>query len=403
MIKDSIFIDEIAWLDCWHKRIKEKKKKKQCVRCLYDEDIPSISFDEKGICNYCKIHNELCKKFPRGDDGWTTLQEIANKIKRENKKSKYDVIVGVSGGCDSSYMLHISKKLGLRPLAVHYDNTWNTKISEENLNNLIKKLDVDLWKYTVNDKEYDDLYYSFLKAGVPDLEAPSDIGLATTLYMAADKFNVKYIFEGHSFRTEGISPLGWLYMDAKYINNVQKEFGTKKLKTFPNLWLSSWLKWMIIKKIKKIRPLWYIEHNKEETKKMLSEKYNWQWYGGHHLENKITAFYQTYFIPRRFGFDYRYNNLSALIRSGQISRLDGLKQLYEPPKSDPEIVELFKKRLGLSNEKFIELMTLPKKNYRDYETYKPTFERWRPFFYLMAKAELIPWSFYIKYTSKDEI
>jgi len=403
MSKDSIFIDEIAWLDCWRKRIKEKKGKKRCARCLHDEDIPGISFDEKGICNYCKIHNELCKKFPSGDDGWETLQEIANKIKRENKKNKYDVIVGVSGGCDSSYMLHISKKLGLKPLAVHYDNTWNTKISEENLNNILKKLNVDLWKYTVADKEYDDLYYSFLKAGVPDLEAPSDIGLAATLYMAADKFNVKYIFEGHSFRTEGISPLGWLYMDAKYISNVQKKFGTKKLKTFPNLWLSSWLKWMIIKKIKKIRPLWHIEHNKEETKKMLSEIYNWKWYGGHHLENKITAFYHTYFLPRRFGFDHRYNNLSALVRSGQISKKNGLTQLYEPPKSDPEIVELFKKRLGLSNEKFVELMTLPKKSYRDYETYKPTFERWRPFFYLMAKVDLIPWSFYIKYTSKDEI
>jgi hypothetical protein len=312
-------------------------------------------------------------------------------------------VVGVSGGADSSFLVHLTKELGLRPLAVHFDNTWDSTIAVENIKRLLDILNVDLWTYVVNNEEYDRIYRSFLESGVPDLESPTDIGLARTLNMAAEKYGIKFIFEGHSFRTEGIAPLGWLYMDARYIQTIHSTYGDGKLETFPNLWFSSMMKSMLFHRTKKIRPLWYINHTKENTKKMLAEKYGWQWYGGHHLENRITAFYHTYFLPRRFNIDMRLLGFSALIRSGQMKREDGLSLISNPPLCDMDLLEMVKKRLDLSDDRFIQLMSLPVRTYREFRTYKQMFERLRPFFYLMAKSNLIPKSFYIKYTSRNSI
>jgi hypothetical protein len=321
------------------------------------------------------------------------------KIAGRNKK--YDCVVGISGGADSSFLLYKMKEYGLRPVAAHFDNTWNSNIAVENMSNILKKLDVDLFTYVVDNKEYDDIYRSFLKAGVPDLEIPTDIGLAATLNIAAEKFDIKYVIEGHSFRTEGVSPLGWTYMDGKYIESVQKQYGSYELKTFPNMKMFSFLKWMLVKKIKKIRPLWYIDHNKEETKKFLTEGFGWKWYGGHHLENRFTAFYQAYVLPRRWGVDKRKNGFSALIRSGQMKKEEALQILKRPPTIDSEIIELVKKRLGFSDAEFEMIMNLPKKTYKDFKTYKKTFERMRPFFWFMYKSGYVPKSFYIKYTKKQ--
>ena len=184
----------------------------RCTRCLYDETTPSITFDHDGVCNYCRLHDDLDAQYPTGDAGERRLRELAEVIKKDGRKRPFDVVVGVSGGCDSSYLIYKAKELGLRPLAVHFDNTWNTTTAVENIHNVLKRLDVQLYTYVVDNEEYDDIYRSFLKAGVPDIEAPTDIALAATLYKAAEQYGIKYIFEGHSFRTEGISPLGWLYM-----------------------------------------------------------------------------------------------------------------------------------------------------------------------------------------------
>lgn len=377
-----------------------------CSRCLYNEDTPSISFDEDGVCTYCKIHDQMDREYPTGEEGRRILQHLADKIKQAGRGKPFDVIVGVSGGCDSSYMVHLAKELGLRPLAVHYDNTWDSTIAVENIYNVLKALDVELFTYVVDNEEYDDIYRAFMRAGVPDIEAPTDIGLAATLYIAAEKYGIKYMFEGHSFRTEGISPLGWLYMDGKYIQSVVKAYGDyrrHKLKTFPNLWLRSQLKWMLFTRVKKIRPLYYIDYQKEATKTFLSEELGWKWYGGHHLENRFTAFYHTYFLPRRFGIDQRANGYAALVRSGQMSREEGMALLQKPPSYDSELVEMVKKRLGFSDDEFEHLMIQPFKTFRDFKTYKRTFERMRPFFWLMYKMDLVPKSFYLKYTSKDGI
>jgi N-acetyl sugar amidotransferase len=369
-----------------------------CQRCIYDENTPSIEFDANGVCNYCHMHDKLDQEYPTGEAGASILQNLAEKIRQEGRRKEFDVVVGVSGGCDSSYMLYQAKELGLRPLAAHFDNTWNSKIAVENIHNVLRALDVELFTYVVDNEEYNDIYRSFIKAGVPDIEAPTDIGLASTLYLAAEKYGIKYIFEGHNFRTEGVSPLGWLYMDGKYIESVQKTFGSRKLKTFPNLWMSSFLKWMVIKRIKKIRPLYHINYNKEEVKTFLSQTFGWQWYGGHHLENRFTAFYHSYFLPKFFSIDQRPNGYAALVRSGQMTREEALRLLQEPPYLEPEVVELVEKRLGLGTGGLEAAMHQPKRTYRDFKTYKQTFERLRWFFWLMYKADLVPKSFYMKYT-----
>jgi hypothetical protein len=323
-------------------------------------------------------------------------------MKAAGRGKKYDAVIGVSGGCDSSYLVHQMKEVyGLRLLAAHFDNTWNSTIATENIHNVLDKLGVDLFTIVVDNKEYDDIYRSFFKAGVKDIDCATDIALATTLYRAAEKFGIKYMIEGHSFRTEGVAPLGWVYMDGKYIQSVHRQFGKLPMKTFPNLWLYKQLQWMLFGRIKKIRPLYYMNYDKEAAKKLLAEKYGWQWYGGHHLENRFTAFAHSYFFPRRWNMDFRIAGYSAYCRNGWMTREEALRLMTEPPHLEPGLLEFLKKRLGFSDEEFESLMTMPKKSYKDYPTYKQTFERMRPFFWLMYKMDLIPKSFYMKYTVKQ--
>lgn len=378
-------------------------EKKNCSRCVYDSDTPHIDFDADGVCNYCRSQDQLARDYPAGEEGLQRLKAIAEEIKKAGQGKKYDCVIGVSGGCDSSYMVHyVVKELGLRPLAVHFDNTWNSTIATKNIHCVLDKLGVDLWTYVVDNKEYDDIYKAFLEAGVPDIESCTDIALAATLNLAAEKFGVRYVIEGHNFRTEGVAPLGWIYMDGKYIKSVHKKFGKLPMKTYPNMPMHAMLRWMIVRRIQKIRPLWYMEYNKEEVKKFLTEEYGWEWYGGHHLENRFTAFYHSYFIPKRFGYDMRMLGYAAACRTGHMTQADALARLKEDPYLEPELLEYVKKRLGYSDAEFERVMNLPKKSYRDYPTYKKTFERMRPFFYIMAKMNLVPMSFYLKYTKKQD-
>ncbi len=375
---------------------------KECSRCTYDEKIPNITFDEEGICNYCRESERFDAIYPIGEEGRKKLEKLAEDIKKSGKGKQFDCAIGVSGGCDSSYLLHLMKELGVRPLAVHFDNTWNSAIATQNIKTMLDQLDIELFTYVVDNKEYDDLYRSFLLAGLPDIETPTDIGLITTLYMACEKYNIKYIIDGHSFRTEGSTPLGHIYMDGKYIDSVHKKYGKLPMKTFPNLWFHKFMKYMLFYKIKRVRPLYYIDYHKEDTKKFLSEKYGWQWYGGHHLENRFTAFYHSYFMPKRFNLDQRVNEVAALVRNKQLTKEEGKLRLNEPHFLEDGVLELVKKRLEFTDVEFERVMNLPVKSYKDFKTYKQRFERLRPFFYLMYKLELVPKSFYEKYTIKHE-
>lgn len=372
-----------------------------CTRCVYNDQTPGISFDADGVCNYCHVHDAMDLQYPTGDAGARRLEAIAARIKRAGRGKQYDCVVGVSGGCDSSWMLYKMVELGLRPLAVHFDNTWNSPIATTNIYNVLEKLGVELWTYVVNNREYDDIYRAFMLAGVKDIEAPTDIGLAATLYMAAEKHGVKYIIEGHSFRTEGVAPLGWIYMDGKYIQSVHRAFGTRPMKTYPNLEMIKFLRWAAVRNIRRIRPLYYLDYRKEEVKRFLADNLNWEWYGGHHLENRFTAFWHTYFLPQRYGIDARLLGHAALVRSGQLSREDALADLETPIEANPDIVELVKKRLGFDDEEFQAVMHAPHRHYSEFDTYKSTFERLRPLFWLLYRLDRVPKSFYMKFTRPD--
>jgi N-acetyl sugar amidotransferase len=373
-----------------------------CTRCIYNASIPYISFDDRGVCNYCRQVEQLDQEYVVGDAGMKVLKEMAKKIKEGSRTRQYDVVVGVSGGTDSSYLVYLAKELGLRPLAAHFDNTWNSKIAVENIQNVLGKLNVDLFTHVVDNNEFCDIMRSFMLASVPDIDSASDIGLATTHYLAARKYNVQYIFEGHSFRTEGISPHGWFYMDAQYIRSVHKQFGRVKMKTFPNLDLLRWLKWSGVNKIRKVRPLYYVDYRKEETKKFLADNFGWKWYGGHHMENRTAYFTNNYYLPKKFEIDLRFSELSALVRNGQITRDEAMKRICEPKPFDVGILEEVKKRLDFTDAQFEEVMARPTKSYRDYKTFKQTFERMRWLFWLMYKCDMVPKSFYLKYTQKYE-
>ena len=206
------------------------------------------------------------------------------------------------------------KEYGLRVLAVHYDNTYNSSIATENIRKVLGKLNVDLYTYVVDNKEMDDIFRSFLKASVPELDAATDIAIAEVLYRACAKYGVTYILEGHSFMAEGVSPIGYMYADGKYIESIQKKFGTCKIKSYPNMSILSFLKWITFYRIKKIRPLWYIDYSRKEARSILEKEFGWIYYQGHHLENRITAFHHSYYNPRKFNIDQRNNNLSASVR-----------------------------------------------------------------------------------------
>ncbi|MCZ2490061.1 N-acetyl sugar amidotransferase [Aquirufa antheringensis] len=371
---------------------------KICSRCIYSEQTPGISFNADDVCNYCEQVENLAVAYQTGKpEGIAKLNAIIEDIKKAGKGKKYDCVIGVSGGTDSSYLLIKALEWGLRPLAVHYDNTWNSSIATENIRKVSSKLNVDLFTYVVDNKEADDIFKSFLLAGVPEFDASTDIGFVQVLRSAAAKYGVKYILEGHSFMAEGVSPQGKNYFDGKYIESVHKQYGKLKLKTYPNLTFFQFMKWVLIYRQKFIRPLWYIDYSKPDARKILEETTGWTYYGGHHLENRSTSFLHTIYNPQKFSIDNRNWSLSAEARTGVISRDEALKIYNAPIASDPELVEYVKKRLKLSDSDYDSIMNGPKRSNKDFKTYKKRFEFLRPLFFVLAKAELVPRSFYLKY------
>ena len=375
-----------------------------CTRCIYDETTPSISFNEDGVCNYCEMSDGIAEEYKTGtEEGKRAYDKILSKIKHDGRNKKYDCVIGVSGGTDSSFMLHKVKEWGLRPLAVHYDNTWNTAIASQNIKIMLEKLNIDLYTHVVDNEEVDSIFKSFFYASVPDLDVSTDIALKEVLYEAANYAGVRYIFDGHSFMTEGVSALGDIYMDGRYIKSVNKIYGTKKLKTFPNMPFFKFMKWTLIKRIKQVRPYWYLKYSKEEARQILEDKYGWKYYGGHHLENRLTAFLHVVWLPMKFNRDLRNLSLAAKARTGAMPREDALEEYSEPITFEPGLVEYFKKRLNISDTEFDMVINKEGRTYRDFPTYKRLFEILRPFFYVLYKLDLVPKSFYIKYTSKGEI
>ena len=373
-----------------------------CSRCIYDERVSSIEFDANGECNYCKQIESLSKQYGTGESkGEQELLRIFDEIKRSGRGKKYDCAIGVSGGTDSSYMLYLAKKHGLRPLAVHYDNTWNTSIATQNIRKVLSALDIDLYTHVVDNKEADDIFRSFFEAGVAEIEASTDLALAETIYRAAWKYGIKYVLEGHSFITEGITPVGRNYFDGRYVKSIHQKYGKLPLRTYPLMTFMKFLWWTVFARIRKIRPFWYLEYNKEEARKFLEEEYDWKYYGGHHLENRMTAFFHGIYAPQKFGMDFRNNTLSASVRQGIMTREEAWDVYNQPPVVEKSLLEYFLKRLNLTSNKFETTMSSPPKSWKDFPTYKKWFELLKPMFSILAKSNLVPMSFYLKYCFPD--
>lgn len=344
-----------------------------CTRCVMDTTDPDIQFDVDGVCNHCHTYDQLIKQCILPPEQLAkSLQDIVEKIKREGAGKPYDCIIGVSGGVDSSYLAYKTKELGLRPLAVHLDNGWDSELAVANIYKLLELLKIELFTHVIDWEEFKDLQISFLKASTPDSEIPSDHAIVSVLSQMAAKFGIRYIINGHNVRTESHLPVAWSqgHWDWKYIKSVHKLFGTVPLKTFPHMNLPAYFRYIVIQRW--IPLLNYLDYNKTEAMKVLEKEFCWKYYGGKHYESIYTRFYQGYILPQKFGYDKRKMHLSSLICAGEITRDQALEELKkEPyPKSllDDDLTYVIKK-LGMTEGEFNAIMNAPKKTYWDYPSY----------------------------------
>lgn len=368
-----------------------------CSRCVADTTIPDIRFDEEGICNFCHIHDSLDKQFPLDGRGEQKLDRIIKKIQRDGRALKYDCIIGISGGTDSTFCLYMAKELGLRPLAVHFDNGWNSGISVSNIKNAVRKLEIDLKWITVDLEEFSDIQRSFLKASVPDAEIPTDLAIHAVLHRAAAEHGVKWIINGMNFRTEGIQPLKWSYTDGRYVWSVQEEYGRHPLMTYPNLTIPDMINFALFKGIKTVPLLAYMNYSKEEIKDLLKREVDWTDYGGHHFESLYTRFVITDILWNKFRIDKRKVQLSAAVRSGKLTRYEALEALKAPPSSDPEVTRIVLGKIGFTEEEFVEILSLPPKTFLDYPTSYPLIRALKWPIKLACFLHLVPEIFYEKY------
>jgi len=344
-----------------------------CTRCLMDTTDPDIVFDSQGVCNHCHDHDRLMKqKVVTGKAGEEYLQKLVDEMKRDGRGKPYDCLVGVSGGVDSTYVAYLVKKMGLRPLAVHMDNGWDSELAVKNIEETLKHLGIDLDTEVLDWQEFKSLQVAFLKASTPDSEIPSDHAIWAVLGDLADKLNVKYIVSGFNVRTETHLPRAWSqgHFDWKYIRSVFQQFGRGRLKTFPHIGFFAYYRRLLTHR--RVDILNYIDFNKTEAMKILEQELGWRYYGGKHYESIYTRFYQGYILPTKFGYDKRRSHLSSLICSGETTRDAALKELDKPtyqPSMQEEDREYVVKKLGLTDDEFEAILNAPKKTFWDYPSY----------------------------------
>lgn len=350
----------------------ENRPYQQCTRCIMDTTDPEISFDEKGQCNHCTEYFRLAPLYIYdGEKGDQARESLIAKIKEAGKNSDYDCMVGVSGGVDSTYVAYMAKKFGLRILAFHFDNGWNSELAVKNVENIVKKLDIDYQTWVVDWEEFRDLQISFLKASVANAEIPSDHAFLAATYHLCAKYNIKYFLSGSNFATEGILPKSWGYnaKDVKHLKGIHKLFGKIKFKTYPLLGFNREFYYTYVKKIKMVRLLNYIPYVKEDAMKVIQDELGWVYYGGKHYESVFTRFFQAYYLPHKFGYDKRLAHLSTLICSGQITREQALEEMKKdtyPAELLAEDKEYVIKKLGMNAEEFETILNAAPKSYKEY-------------------------------------
>lgn len=347
----------------------------RCNRCVQDSTVPGITFDKDGICNFCHFHDKMEKIFPNGEKGKAILNKIFNKIKKDGRNKKYDCIVGISGGRDSTVLLYLAvKKWGLRPLAVHFNDGFDNPVAGENMIKAVKKLGVDLRTITSDWREGKALKIDFLKASTPDLNMGTDIGIASSLYGTAAKEGVKYILIGQSFRTEGTKPISWSFFDGDYLRNVHKKFSDIPLRKWTphdpgfNFGIRELFYYSVIRGIKTFLPMYYHDYIRNEAEEIIVNELDWVYPGAHYYDDLYHSLIK-YIHRIKFNIDMNMNSDSALVRSGQLDRETALKRAHGIYAiEDPKVIDLCIKRLGITHEEFEEWMALPPKTFRDYKT-----------------------------------
>lgn len=344
----------------------------QCIRCVMDTTDLEIVFDNDGYCNHCVefLEKRAAYKY-QGKKSEDALERLVRQIKIAGRGKKYDCIVGVSGGMDSSYTAYIAKQKGLRILAVHLDNGWNSEEAVQNIKYVTRRLEIDYESYVLDWEEFRELQIAFLKASIPEADTPTDVAIVAALHYYAGKYGVKYIISGGNIATEGILPASWHYnaKDTKYFNYIQKTFGRRKARTFPTFGFQKEMYYKLLKRTNIIYLLNYVFYNKENATETLKEKLDWKVVGGKHHESIYTNFIQTYYLYEKFGIDYRRATFSSQICSGDMERGEALEQLkikpYEPANIE-NVKNYVAKKLQITLEELDEILRLPPKWYWDY-------------------------------------
>jgi N-acetyl sugar amidotransferase len=353
-----------------------KRADQTCTNCVMDTSDAAISFDGNGVCDHCTgFKQHVLPNWHTDERGRQQLARIVEDIKTSGKGKDFDCILGLSGGLDSSYMLHlIVTEFGLRPLVFHVDGGWNTDIAVNNIQMLVEKLGLDLYTEVINWEDMRDFQLAFFKSGVPHLDIPQDHAFVATLYHFANKHSIKYIINGGNFSTECVrNPLEWLYYgtDMAQINDIRQQFCTRPLKDYP---FSSILFHKVylqhLKGINVVKPLNMMHYTKEIAIETLSRLYGWKAYPQKHFESRFTKFYEGYWLPTRFGYDTRRVQFSSLILTGQMTRDEALEKLkrpaYDPATIDDEF-EYIATKLGITVEELKGYHRMPLKSYRDYK------------------------------------
>jgi len=348
---------------------------RQCSLSVLDNIAdPDITFDEKGICNYyydyLKAEKENCLK---GEEAQFRLNEIAHQIKAAGRKNKYDCVVGLSGGADSTYLALLAKRLGLRPLLVHFDYGWNTELAVQNIENTTKILGFDLYTYVMNWPEFKELQRSYFKASVLDLDVPADHMIFGALFKTASKFNIKYLLSGNNVWTEQTLPKTWNYnkFDLTNLKDIHRQFSKSTLKHLPaiGVWRAAY--YNLFRGIRSVYFLNFGEYNKNQIKDEITRELKWRDYGGKHHESIFTRFYQGYILPTKFSIDKRKPHLSNLIFSGQLTKQEAMQELENPPY--PKEMQLqdkqyVAKKLGFSDKEFDDILRLPNRSHQEFKT-----------------------------------
>lgn len=343
-----------------------------CEVCVMDTTDPDIKFFGRHGCSNC-INAK--KRYITTKKKCKDLKKLVKRIHKDGVGKKYDCVIGVSGGVDSSYVAYVVKKLHLRPLAVHLDNGWDSELAVQNIKNVLEKLDIDLYTYVVDWDEFRDIQMSFLKASTPDCEIPTDHAINAILYDIALKKHIKYIIDGGNVATETIVPKHWSYGhgDWKYIKEIHKRFGTKDIKTFPHYGRLKKIFYKRTNLVETISILNYIPYNKVQVMEKMNKELGWQSYAQKHGESFYTKFYQEYILKKKFGYDKRKAHLSSMIVSGQISReeaLEDLKKEYYTKEDEKRDIQYFCEKMQISKNDFFEIMNAPKRTYWDYPNYE---------------------------------